>query len=175
MDKHGQLTIFDYFKKEPLKMPEFDDSILNGIKGLDEIMNRLPRYKVHFKKPVYDLPYYAKAKICVYVGYFHSLDGWSYRNEEVEVWDFIGDYPKGMPVAFPEKDMPFRKECNQFCDVEYGSRICFERRGALWDESKNMPKLEDDSDVIEYKGHRECDIHVDGMFILAKRWRNIDK
>ena len=84
-----------------LKMPQFDKSILIGIKGLDEIIPSLPRYKVTFRKPVYSLPFMAKAKICVYVGYWHSLDGWNYKDDEVESYSLIGYYDSSCnPIKF---------------------------------------------------------------------------
>jgi hypothetical protein len=80
---YKQLTIFDFIKNpdEPIEMPEFDKSLLEGIKGTDEIMSQLPRYKVYFKHPVYSLPYKSIVKICVYVGYWLSLDRWTYKDK----------------------------------------------------------------------------------------------
>lgn len=149
-------------------MPDFDKSLLEGIKGLDEIMSQLPRYKVYFKHPVYSLPFNSIAKICVYVGYWHSVDGWNYKDEQIKSYEYIGEYDsKNKPLKFPDKKLPYRYHCNRFCDVEYCSRICLERRGQIWDASKHKWLRNEDGSIM-FSGHRGCDVGVDNMSYLRK-------
>lgn len=167
----GQMDIFSFIEnpEAPIEMPEFDKSILDGIKGLDEIMSQLPRYKVWFRKPVYSLPFPSKAKICVYVGYWHSLDGWNYKDEQIESYEYIGEYDlTNQPIRFPEKDFPYRFQCRRFCDVEYCSRICFERRGQIWDKTEHKWVRNEDGTIM-CSGRRSCDKGVEGMNYLRER------
>ena len=171
MEYESQLNIFDFIPNPdaPIELPDFDESILKGIKGWDEIIPSLPRYKVYFKKPVFSLPYPSIAKICVFVGQFHSLDGWTYENKDIKSYEYIGDYDsENNPIKFPEKDMPYRFQCNRFCDVEWCSKICFERRGAVWDKSEHR-WLRNEDGTLMFSGHRACDVGVDDMSYLKER------
>lgn len=66
-------------------VPEFDKSLLKGIKGLSEITPKLPRYRVTFKRPMYR----GLTDICVYVGYWHGLTGWNYEQKDVKSYERI--------------------------------------------------------------------------------------
>ena len=155
-------------------MPEFDISILEGIKGLDEIMGKLPRYMVTFKKPVFSLPFKSIAKICVYVGYWHSLDGWNYEDKDIADWEYIGEYDSYVnPIRFPEKELPYVPECGRFCDICYGCSECLIRRGVLFDTEKNEFVLTEDGNYIS-SGKRKCDKGVDEMiYITHPRYRHL--
>jgi hypothetical protein len=132
-----------------MQLPEFDSSILEGIKGLDEITERLPRYMVTFKKPVFSRPYNSIAKICVYVGYWHSLDGWNYKDNEVKSWEYIGEYDASRnPLRFPDIDLPYVPECRRYCDLCYGCTECLRRRGALYDNDKKEFVLTEEGQYI---------------------------
>ena len=151
-----------------LKMPEFDRTILEGIKGLDEIEGSLPRYLVTFKKPVFDIPFKAKKKICVYVGYWHSLDGWNYDDKEIESYEYIGDYDASHnPTAFPEEELPYRWECGNFCDICFGSIECMRRRGAEYDEEKGK-FVTNSKGMLVSTGHRSCAIGVNNMSYIRE-------
>ena len=94
----GQMSLFD-FMEEDVKPPIFrNKDILKNIKGLAEISDELPKYLVTFKKPVF-MGY--KKKICIYVGYWHSLDGWNYDHKEVKEWQEV-KYKKGDEYHFYE-------------------------------------------------------------------------
>lgn len=88
---YEQYTLYDYIDEpnpnEPIKMPTYDKKILKGIKGLSDIIDKVPKYLVTFKNPVFGKPNYHKTKICIYVGWWHSLDGWNYKDEQVERWE----------------------------------------------------------------------------------------
>jgi hypothetical protein len=166
----GQMNIFNFIPDPdaPIEMPDFDESLLVGIKGLDEIMYKLPRYKVYFKHPVYSLPFPCIAKICVFVGYWHSLDGWNYKDKEIKSYEYIGEYDsKNNPIKFIREDYPYRYHCNRFCDVEYCSKICFERRGQIWDKTEHKWVRNEDGTIM-FSGHRSCDVGVDEMRFLRK-------
>lgn len=89
MDKHGQLTIFDYFKKEPLKMPEFDYSKMHGFKGLDEYTDAYPETPIYFVTKGYGSPLFYDACICIYVGYWHAISGWNIDDKIVKSYELI--------------------------------------------------------------------------------------
>ena len=96
----GQLTIYDVLGEQdpnkPIKMPEYDRKILKGIKGLSEILDQVPKYLVTFKKPVFGG--YTK-KVCIYFGWWHSLDGWNYNDKDILSWKKI-DFKKGDKYRF---------------------------------------------------------------------------
>lgn len=97
----GQYSLFDYLDEKPgeIKPPDFTNKeILKNIKGISEIIDQVPKYLVTFKKPVF--PGYIK-KICIYIGYWHSLDGWNYNNNQIKEWQKI-DYKKGDKYRFKE-------------------------------------------------------------------------
>lgn len=91
----NQLTIYDVFDiknpNEPLKMPKYNKELLKGIKGITEILDLIPKYKVTFKNPVYGN---YKQKICIFMGWWHSLDGWNYDNKNIESYEEV-NYKKG--------------------------------------------------------------------------------
>ena len=90
----GQLTVWDCIGEtnpnKEIEMPKFDRTILNG-NTLDNNMNKLKYYLVTFKQLVAGG---WKKKICVYHGWWHSLDGWNYDNKNIESWEEI-KYQKG--------------------------------------------------------------------------------
>lgn len=151
-----------------IKMPQFDKSLLIGIKGLDEIIPLLPRYKVTFKNPVFSLPFKAKAKICVYAGYWHSLDGWNYKDEEIESYEYIGEYDDSCnPIKFPDKPYPYRAGCMRHCDICFGSVECLRRRGAEYDEEKGVFITNSKGNLVS-TGHRSCDKGINGMSYIRE-------
>lgn len=72
-----------------VKMPEYDKELRKRGNTLDLIMDELPRYLVTFKEPVFALPEPVKQKVCVYPGWWHSLDGWNYEDKQIESWELI--------------------------------------------------------------------------------------
>ena len=93
---YEQFSLFDVYNfldkpdiEKPIKMPEYDKELLKTTNTLDNIMNKLPRYLVTFKNPVFALHKPIKQKVCVYVGYWHSLDGWNYYNKNIEKWELL--------------------------------------------------------------------------------------
>ena len=66
-----------------MKAPSFDKGLLEGIKGISDIVPLLPKYKIVLKTPDHTG---RKEKIAVWVGYFHSISdsGWNYNLNEVE-------------------------------------------------------------------------------------------
>lgn len=82
-----QMTIEDISDiRLTLEMPPFDREMLKGIKGLDEISHDLPKYEVAFKRPVFGEWTH---KVCIYVGYWHSIDGWNYKDSDIKEWKEI--------------------------------------------------------------------------------------
>lgn len=89
----GQLSIFDFPMCLPdalktLDAPPFDKKLLIGIKGLDDIVPILPKYKIVLKHADY---FGRKEKTAVWVGYFHSISdsGWNYDLKEIEKYTLI--------------------------------------------------------------------------------------
>lgn len=99
----GQYSLFDYIKEYPEEKqpPEFKNKdILKNIKGLSEIINKLPKYLVTFKRPVFGG---YKRKICIFIGYWHSLDGWNYDNKNIIDWNEI-TYKNGDKYRWKEEE-----------------------------------------------------------------------
>ena len=173
----GQMDIFQFLDKpnptKPIPMPEWGDykEMVQNCKGLDEVMDKLPKYLVTFKKPVWRLPYPIKKEICVYVGEWHSISGWSYSKTDellnIESWEPI-EYKKGDQYSWNNTDYPYRFQCMTNCDVEYCSLICFERRGAMFDRVERK-FLRNEDGTLMCSGHRSCAKGVDGMNYLKER------
>lgn len=133
-----QITMFDYdleldlIPDEPIEPPNWDEykEMVRKCKGLDEVMHLLPKYLVTFKRPVWRLPYPIKREICVYVGLWHSLSGWSWSRPKellnIESWEPI-EYKKGDQYSFNDTGFPYRKECKTNCEYEYKSAECLAR------------------------------------------------
>lgn len=98
--KMHQYSLFDIYNipNPEIKPPKYNKELLKGIKGLSDIVDKVPKYLVTFKKPVYGG--YIK-KVCIYVGYFHSLDGWNYNNDKIKEYKEI-NYKKGMKYRYTE-------------------------------------------------------------------------
>lgn len=160
----GQMDIFSFLnvpdETKPIEMPKWDEykEIVQNCKGLDEIEHLLPKYLVTFKKPVWRLPYPIKKEICIYVGTWHSISGWSYgRPDEllnIESWEPI-EYHKGEQYSWNDTDYPYRHQCMTNCDVEYCSLICFERRGAIFDRVERK-FVRDENGKLLMANHRLC-------------------
>lgn len=167
-----QISMFDYdfrlnlVPDEPIKMPDWDEykDMVAKSKALDEVMDKLPKYLVTFRKPVFGLPYPYKKKICVYVGYWHSIDGWNYMKPKellnVESWEPV-KYKKGDPYSFNDTDYPYRFQCMTNCDVEWCSLICFERRGAIYDRVERKFCRDEHGNLLK-ANHRTCSKGVYG-------------
>lgn len=81
--KFQQLTVYDLLEdREEL---DFDKSILKKIKGLEELLGKIPEYEITLKKPDFKGRIVKRA---IWVGYFHSISdsGWNYDKEEVRSW-----------------------------------------------------------------------------------------
>ena len=82
-------------------VPPFDKSMLKGIKGLSEITHRLPKYRVIFKRPVFGG---WTEKVCIYVGYWHSLDGWNYEQKQIKSYQEV-EYKTGERYRWKTENM----------------------------------------------------------------------
>lgn len=78
--------------------PAYDSELLKGIKGLHEIFEKLPHYLVTFKHPVFGG---WTSKICIYLGYWHSWDGWNYKKHEAKEWRKV-EWKKGMKYRWQD-------------------------------------------------------------------------
>ena len=79
MDEFGKTNIFP-------KYPEYDKTLWKRIRTLSEVVDDMPKYKVTFKMPVFGG--YIQ-KICIYLGYWHSMDGWNYDKHEAKEWQEV--------------------------------------------------------------------------------------
>lgn len=87
-----QLTIFDLLKEhdpnKPITPPDWSKQkeLFRKSKTIGEILEHIPKYIITFKKPVNGY----KKKVAVYLGYWHTVDGYNLNKNEVlniESWE----------------------------------------------------------------------------------------
>ena len=91
-----QISMDDIGIKVFPQFPEYDRDLYKKIRTISEVFDELPKYKVIFKRSVHGG---YKSKVCIYLGYWHSYDGWNYAKEEVKEWKEI-KWDKGKEYRF---------------------------------------------------------------------------
>lgn len=87
---------------------------------------------------------------------------------QMSIYDFLPD-----PEKEKEKENPLREPCGRHCPVEWGSLICFLRRGYIRDKSTGKWARRADGKIMRLN-KRECDWRTSGEidFSCFDSWKN---
>lgn len=83
-------------------------------------------------------------------------------NNQLTIFDYV---EKSKPdkstddnkLSSNNRKLVFRYQCKRYCDVEWCSRICFERRGQIWDKTEHKWVRNVDGTIL-VSDHKSCDV-----------------
>lgn len=82
-------------------------------------------------------------------------------NNQLTIFDFVektkSDKPTNDNRPFMGNNKLFRFQCNRYCDVEWCSKICFERRGQIWDKTEHKWVRNEDGTIL-VSNRKSCDV-----------------